>query len=499
MAQRGFLDRVTHWLTTDATKAGGAAPKTGPSIVFFGDYAPSMLYNWANYDEEKQQQAALTSSWVYADIRGIANEISQAELDVTQGRGKNRTVVEDHPFLDLLNHPNDFMSRMFVLQYTIWWWLLRGEAYWLIGYDRTGEPTELWPLPSSRVAPIPDSQRYIKGFNYFPRNGMEPVRLDPEQIVYYRFPNPFDYARGLSPLSAYALALQADLSAAKWQRDTFDKGCTLQMLISLPKDIAGPEFKKRQAEIQAEMEEQRSRYMVVRAGEVTAEPVSMSTKDAELLAARAFSRDEIDRVFGYPEGYWSQKANRSNSEAAKASLIEQAVWPLLSAMASDVTLQLVHRCYGEEYTCLPQDIRPRDRVMALAEQKQQWVVKKVSEARAEMGLDPLGDERDDLTVSELTKQGLGGGVGGGEAQIQGEQNPGGRFAAFDFEACNTDLRKWQGIALRKLKTGERPGEYDFESVYIPPDVHYDILTNLKTATSEEEVKAAFAVPFRFPY
>jgi hypothetical protein len=294
------------------------------------------------------------------------------------------------------------------------------------------------------------------------------------------------------------LALQTDLSASKWLRDNFDKGCTLQQLISLPKDTADPVFRKRQAEIQDEMEDKRSRYMIVRAGEVTVDAVSMSSKEADALAHRQFNRDEIDRVFGYPEGYWSAKANRANSEAAKASLIEQAVWPLACDLAGDATVQIVRRNYEDDLRCEPEDFRPRDRVLALAEQKQHWTVKRIKEARAELGLEPLGDERDDLLVPELQKQSV---PDSGEAAPENAAHAEQAFSekALDFEACSADLRKWQSIALRRLKNGEPPGEYEFESMYIPSEVHDDILSNLKSARSEGEVKAAFAVPFRFPY
>jgi HK97 family phage portal protein len=494
MTQRTLIDRFAHWMTT---KASTAPSRTGSEVVFMGEFQPgSLLYDWGKYSDEQKQKIALTCAWVYADIRGIANQIAQAQLHVYRGADER---LDDHPFTVLLNHPNDHMSGMYLLQYTIWWWLLRGRAYWLLCRDQSDELAEIWPLPASRLEPIPDKDNYISGYKYFADTGRPPEMLSVEQIIYFRFPHPFDYTGALSPLSAYALALETDLSAARWTRDNFDKGCTLQMLLSLPKDIPESLFKKQQAEIRSEMEEQRSRYMVVRAGEVTATPVSLSSHDADTLAHRAFDRTTIDRVFGYPEGYWSVQANRANAEAAKASLVEQAIWPLLTNLAAEATAQGLTRYYGDDLVLLPEDIRPRDRAMDLAEKRQHWVVTRVKEARQQIGLEPLGDDRDELLVPELQAQ--GGGLGNGPPVPPDGAAPDmfGSAKAFDFETCQEDLRRWRSIAARRLKNGEAPGDYDFESDAIPPEVRADILINLKSATTDEEVKAAFAVPFRALY
>ncbi|NIV28450.1 MAG: hypothetical protein GWN58_02710 [Anaerolineae bacterium] len=53
-----------------------------------------------------------------------------------------------------------------------------------------------------------------------------------------------------------------------------------------------------------------------------------------------------------------------------------------------------------------------------------------------------------------------------------------------------DLRKWEKKALSKGANAP------FESEFIPDSMRADILASLALAETEEEVRAAFAAPFR---
>ena len=59
------------------------------------------------------------------------------------------------------------------------------------------------------------------------------------------------------------------------------------------------------------------------------------------------------------------------------------------------------------------------------------------------------------------------------------------------KAAKADLRRWKSVALRRLKAGENPGEYDFESESIPADVARQVKAMLDGAGSEEDVAVAF--------
>ena len=65
----------------------------------------------------------------------------------------------------------------------------------------------------------------------------------------------------------------------------------------------------------------------------------------------------------------------------------------------------------------------------------------------------------------------------------------------DTDAVRADLRLWERVALRRLDEG-KGAAYDFVSEIIPPGMKAEVLAALETATTGEEVRAAFAASFR---
>jgi HK97 family phage portal protein len=495
---------LDNWLNNTLTRLGYVKAKdvaAPPISAVFAGEAPAVVDIWGRLTEEEQERLAITSAWVYSDIKAIANEASRAEIELYQSKDGKNEAVTGHPFQQLLRRPNSHMGRSYLWQYTFWWWLLRGEAYWWLVENGAGELAEIWPIPSTRMAPIPDPAKYISYFAYYPRHGEPPVKIPTRYVCFFRFPNPFDFHRGLSPLSAYRLAVEADQSAATWNRDTFTHEVTLRTLLSLPQDISKPNFEVLRQEIVGELEEHRKRFLVVRAGDLKAETLGLSHKDMEFLAGREFTRKEIDRVFGIPEGFWSEKANRANAEAARASFIEFAVWPLLKMMAEEITAQAVMPRYGPELLAEFEDIRPRDRDLLIRERRQYWEVQSLNAARAELGLaeydGPLAEVIGGLPVPLATNSqfvlslaGIAptGGPGGGVLPGGGPEGKG------LSPAAREDLRRWKSIALRRRRGGEDPAGYEFESEHLPGEMATAIKAALARATTEEGVRAAFTLP-----
>ena len=474
-----FYDR---WLDQTIARLGYVkATRTPVAAVFAGEAPIGAGLGSNDYSQEERERLAITSAWVYSDVRVIANEASAADIDIWQGQDE----VEDHPIEMLLERPNPHMAAAWMRQYTVQWLLLRGEAYWLKIYDRGGELRELWPIPSSHIEPIPDAQQYIAGYRYTPVNGRPAIHLDQEQVIFFRFPNPFDYHRGLSPLTAYRLAVETDIAASAWNARTFRDDVTLRTLISVPAEMSEPNFARAKADLQTELVKNQRRFLITRSGDVTVAPLSISPKDMEFLAGRTFTREEIDRVFGIPAGFWAKEATRANSEAAKAVMIEQAVWPVLVLMAETITGQLVRPHYGDELECRFEDIRTEDRMLLVRERQAYWQVKTVNEARHELGLDPLDDPILGETLVPLAVRG----------EPLGDMPYSVDVADDITKAAREDLRRWESIARRRVRAGE-PAAYDFESQHIPPEIKASVLAKLATVKTEEEVKAAFATPFR---
>ena len=481
------------WIDRTLTRLGYSKADRGtPAIgTLYGGEAPltSPLNSYGSEgSQEKTERLAVTSAWAFSDINLISREFSRAAFNVSQKSGEGLEGIEAHPFELLMESPNQHMGRSFLWQYTMAWWQLRGEAYWWQVPDQSGELAEIWPIPANRMQPIPDAQEYIRGFAYRPRHGKPAIEIPQEHVCFFRFPNPFDFHRGLSPMSAARMALETDQSAKAWNWRTFDDNMVLQTILSLPKEMSPPNFAMVKADLITELLEKRRRFLITRAGDVDAKVLGISHKDAEFLAGREFGREEIDRIFGVPAGFWAKEATRANSEAARATLIESTVHPLHILAAETITTQIIRPRYGDDLRGAFDDIRPRNRALEVQERRTYWQVKTVDEAREDLGLEPMSDQELGATLVPIATKSQGGGEPFAE--------PPGQEPDQATKAARDDLRRWEGIARRRLTAGEDPGGYEFASADIPADICAAVKANLSTVTTAEEVKAAFAAGFR---
>lgn len=458
--------------------------------VFAGE-APSNLPS-ANYTQDQLERLAITSAWVFSDIDVVTSKAASAKLQVFTREKERKTPVEYHLFEQLMMRPNAHMGNAFLKKYTFTWMQLRGEAYWMLCPDSTGQLAEIWPLPSDRIIPIADSRNYISGYMYRPTGGKKGVILPAENICYFRYPNPFDYHRGLSKLSAYATALKTDIKASTWNNDTFDNDVTLKTLISVRPEVQRQVFQQIKHEIIEELVNQKKRYMVVRGGDIDVKAMGLSHKDLEFLAGREFTREEIDRVFGFPGGFWAKEATEANSKTAMAILIELNIYPMLVLMQEEITAQIMRRYYAENEEAEFEDIRPQNIEAKMKQEAHEWESMTVNEVRVSQGKEPYttpyGDVpwplRDFASAIKLAYV---------ETDSQAEIALGvdaTEEKAINVKEAQRDLDRWQSIAKRQLKNG-KSAYYDFESQHIPLHEQLRIKSQLSWATTEQAVDSVF--------
>ncbi len=147
---------------------------------------------------------------------------------------------------------------------------------------------------------------------------------------------------------------------------------------------------------------------VARTGDMKWQEFGRSQKDMEFSQGREFASKIIGRTLGFPDGYWSDLANRANAEQARRTMISGAVWPLLVRLAEDMNAQrrgVVQRWYGESYRVEFKDIRPEDKESKRAELTAYQSFVTVNELREMVGQEAFdkADVRGLMLVAEITK------------------------------------------------------------------------------------------------
>lgn len=458
---------------------------------------------WDTMDNGRREALAMACAWVYSDVQYIVNEASQAEFYVEDADGQQ---IDDHPYAALRRRPNPDLGAAYLWQFLFGWLLLRGQAYeWLLR-NTLGEIVEIWPVPASSMAAVPDPERksghYISHFRYTPPQTGVPIDIPYRDVVYYRRPNIFDLYGGQGFLDPLNMAVQTDRSAAVWNRDGYGNEMTVRTGIFMPAELSDPLYNAAREEIRRQLIEEHARYIISRTGQLEVKQFGVSPKDAEYLSSRTFNREEIDRVLGFPAGFWAKEATRANSDAARAVVIGGTVWPCLCLAANEITAQVLAENYDPDQQAHFTDIRPADRELLLQERQQYWQVYTVDECRADVGKEPLpngqgtalfGTKGNDAAAQPVRVVDAGAGKSypvmhdPAQITISTVAVPSGPTMA----AVKADLRRWEGIAVRRARGGEAPA-YDFASDAIPEAARRLLYGELRELSAEAEVKALFA-------
>lgn len=474
----------------------------------------------------KNARTAVQSVWVYSCCQAIAGELSAARLVVKRRvEDEGEEDVDNHPWERLWEQPNPFFGRAALMSYWGWSLLLTGEAY-LFLRPVGGQLAEIWPVPPWHIEPIPDPAAFISGYRYHLGEGHAPRRIESKYIVYSRLTNVFDPRRGLSPLVAAMVAVESDLAMRAWNKNFFSReNAAPSGMITVPRDTLDADLEVIRQQIWDYFGSGQRRVGVARAGDLAWTAFDRSQKDMEFLSGREFARTEIARAFGIPDGYWDKDATRANSEGAKATMIETAVWPKLELLMEDLNAQAAPHWLGDDDLRITfDDIRPRNIAAEMQEFSTHAPVLTVNELRRLTGRDALPDYRGLLLLEELKKGAPlpatvpamvaedaaaelgepgeeGEGVMPEDAAAGAEDETTGSLGAeapapeddaalAEQPEADAELKRWERKALKALKAG-RPAAVPFVSEAIPAEAAVRIRAALADAGTVAAVKAAF--------
>jgi HK97 family phage portal protein len=241
---------------------------------------------------------------VTACIGAISSVMSSLPALVYRTAPGGRVEVPNHPVARLLRQPNANQSWPDWMEWTMAQVLAHGNAISAVEYDGAGQPTAVVPIPwgNVQVSVLPSGRLAYDVVQYTaPWGGTgRPRRLLAGEVFHLRDRSD-DGLIGRSRISrapdviGNAMALQ-DFSGNAWRNQATPSGA-----IELPVSL-GPEAAKgllaRLRETQAGTRNARS--IMLLDGGATWKSLSVSPEDAEVLASRKFSVEELCRVLGVP-------------------------------------------------------------------------------------------------------------------------------------------------------------------------------------------------------
>lgn len=301
--------------------------------------------------------------------------------------------VTEHAFLDLLENVNPFMNKSDLIELTILFLDLMGEAYWYIIKGKLSQPVELWPIPSQYMTPIPGKtfKEFITGYHY--ERGKVKIDVPVDEIVAFSFPNPANQYRGMGVVRGIADAVYTNSKMYEYEEALFEKKARVGGVLESDAGI-------NQVEVDRLREEWKQRYTgTEKGGETAILPPglkyvrdSMTNEEISFIEGRRITREEIAAAFNQPVSLWDQAAIRANVEGAQYFHAKYGIQPRLRKIEEKVNEKLLPM-FDDSGTLFAafDDVVPEDRVSQLAE-RTQYVnagVMTRNEVRADMGLEAV--------------------------------------------------------------------------------------------------------------
>ena len=364
----------------------------------------------------QMMQSYSTVGWLFRSISLISEAVASADWSLyKKGANGDREEIFDHPFLDLWNSPNPYMTHEVFMESQQQHIELTGEAYWLILPNAAGFPAELWPLRPDTVDPIRDTNEFISGYLY--RTGKERVKLPPELIICVKQPSPLDVYRGVGIVQALFSDLDSDRLAALYNRNFFNNSAEPGGVIQFEQELSPAEFDRIQRHWGSLHRgvNNAHRVAVLERGEWKER--KNTQRDMQFEQGRRLARDLIAGAFGIPLTMLgvSENVNRANAEAGEVVFSRWVVKTKLRRIRGAANMRLLP-WYGDPSLELDYaDPTPEDKEFNLSEAERGYRGRFLTrnEARARIGEGEVegGDEFDEA-ASPFTLSYEGGVVKG---------------------------------------------------------------------------------------
>lgn len=368
-----------------------------------GSQTQSVYYGGdeSTFTPSKYGDYIATSSDIYIASNYRAKTLSSVPLRLYKGTKK--TEVTSGTLFEILQKVNPYWTARRLFQMSELSLCLWGSAYWFMDRGgKGGEPKEIWWARPDKVKVIPSSVDYISHFEY-DTGGGQVLKFSREETLWLRYPNPIDEYAGLSPLAAARIAADTSTNAMRSNAKMFENGMQVAGVVS-PK--LGEQWTTEQSNDISESIQRRlvgpnkAHRWVVLKRETQFQPLSISAKDAEYIAALNWSFETVCRVYGLSPDLLGGKTTFSNSAEARMALWEDTMKPECGFFADEITEQLLPLFPGQadiaEFDLTSVGVLQEAELAKWARWKEQIErgAKTVNEYRTSIGDDPLlwGDD-----------------------------------------------------------------------------------------------------------
>ncbi|MDI1342414.1 phage portal protein [Polaromonas sp.] len=238
-------------------------------------------------------------SAVYACVSAISETIASLPLILYKRDGEGRSPAPDHSLYRVLHDQAN--ENQTALEFREWMQaavLLRGNAFARIVRGNDGQVRELLPLSPDRVTVLRVADKIA--YDYTDLKGVV-HRLLSGEVLHLRHRAGDDAVLGVSPIAAAKGVVELAISERDHGNATFKNGARLSGILKFPQTLKAEQRTalKNSWDSQYAGGANSGKTAILESG-VEYQTVSMTLEDAEWIAARQFSVEEVARLFRVP-------------------------------------------------------------------------------------------------------------------------------------------------------------------------------------------------------
>jgi HK97 family phage portal protein len=283
-------------------------PVTGPSIA--GSRVNTAL--------------AENLSTTTACVGAIASGLASLPAFVYRREANGRVEAPNHPVARLIRQPNPRMTWPDFLEMLLGSTLLSGNGLAAVDCDRAGRPTALWPIPWQAVQPValPSGRLAfdVVAFNTPWGGAGLPRRYLDSEVVHLKDRSD-DGWLGRSRISRAPDVLASAAGLQTYSTAVWHNAATPSGVLELPGKVSPEGLRRAEAFFNERMvgAGNGKKVLFADAGSKWTS-VAVSPEDAEVLASRRFSVEELCRLFQVPPPIVQDYTHNTFTNAQQAAL-----------------------------------------------------------------------------------------------------------------------------------------------------------------------------------
>lgn len=319
--------------------------------------------------------------WVYVAVRVIAEKISQLRPSVgikrrvVNGKSKHLTKstrlrlkatsvftesediepLEDHDLALLLDDPNEPETSADLWYKTVMYWELTGIAYWWLPKTNSGQPAEIWVLPSHWVTPIGGRDEIVEFYRITPYEGsFQVAEIPADDIIVIKHPSPYSFVDGFSPLDGGTTWIDQAESAdsSRWYQlaNAHNAGMVLELDGELEPSAEDLDAAYAMLDQRMRGPSKNRLPLVLPPGWKSGGRYGMSSEELDYATSVDQIRDMVLALFRVPKGVLGIEPGVANTSAyaPNAYFFDQCINPKLQYLGQILTEKLAKRRYDEK-------------------------------------------------------------------------------------------------------------------------------------------------------